>query len=104
MTFSFAEPLWLLLLLLLPVMAWLRGRAGAAPAVVYSSLDLVRSQSGTRPARAGGLLLALRWLALALLIAALARPQRGEGDERIQASGIDINTLEEGQLLQTRGW
>ena len=90
MTFSFAEPLWLLLLLLLPVMAWLRGRAGAAPAVVYSSLDLVRSQSGTRPARAGGLLLALRWQALALLITALARPQRGEGDERIQASGIDI--------------
>ncbi len=90
MSFSFAQPIWLLLLLLLPVMAWLRGRAGASPAVIYSSLDLVRNQASARPARIGGLLLTLRWLALALLIAALARPQSGEGDERIQASGIDI--------------
>jgi len=32
----------------------------------------------------------MRWLALGLLIVALARPQLGEGEARVTASGIDI--------------
>src|SRR5213080_546214 len=45
---------------------------------------------GITRSRAGSILLKLRWLALALFIIALARPQLGEGETKITASGIDI--------------
>ena len=41
-TFTFADPAWLWLLLLLPLAGWLKGATGTPPAVVYSSLSLVR--------------------------------------------------------------
>lgn len=86
----FANPWILLLLLALPVLAWLRGRAGRQAAFLYSSVSLVKNIVGiTRSAR-GAMLLRLRWLALALFILALARPQIGEGHAKIHASGIDI--------------
>jgi Ca-activated chloride channel homolog len=64
---QFAHP-WVLLLLLLPVLAWLKGKMGQAAAFVYSSVDLVRPISGLRRSRAGAILANLRWLALALFI------------------------------------
>ena len=88
--FTFADPVWLWLLLLLPLAGWLKGAPGAPPAVVYSSLSLVRRFQRIAPQKAGRLLLLLRWLALAMCILALARPQWGEGKQRIRASGIDI--------------
>jgi Ca-activated chloride channel homolog len=86
----FAHPYWLLLLLLLPWLAWLRGRRGQEPAFLYSSVQLVRGITTLTRSRAGSLLPKLRWLVLALLIVALARPQRGEGEAKVTASGIDI--------------
>ena len=88
--FTFADPVWLWLLLLLPLIGWLKGASGEPPAVVYSSLSLVRRFQRIAPQKAGRLLLLLRWLALVTLILALARPQWGEGKQRIRASGIDI--------------
>ena len=88
--FTFADPVWLWLLLLLPLIGWLKGASGAPPAVVYSSLSLVRRFQRIAPQKAGRLLLLLRWLALVACILALARPQWGEGKQRIRASGIDI--------------
>lgn len=87
---TFAHPYLLLLLLLLPLLAWLRGKRGQRAAFLYSSVDLVQGLSGFTRSRAGGVLASLRWLALALFIVALARPQRGEGEAKISASGIDI--------------
>lgn len=87
---TFAHPYVLLLLLLLPVAAWLRGKFGHSPAFVYSSVDLVRPVSGMKRSRAGRCLAALRWLALALFIVALAQPQRVRGTSEVKASGIDI--------------
>jgi Ca-activated chloride channel family protein len=84
------HPWWLLLLLALPVLAWLRGRRGQQSAFLYSSAQLLRGLSGITRTRAGSFLTALRWLALACFIVALARPQLGEGDAKITASGIDI--------------
>lgn len=86
----FASPWWLLLLLALPVCAWLKGRHGPRPAFVYSSVQLVRGILGLTRSRAGSLLLQLRWLVLALFVVGLARPQLGEGETRVRASGIDI--------------
>src|SRR2546422_2582692 len=87
---SFAQPQFLLLLLLLPALAWLKGKVGFQPAFLYSSVQLVRGIMGITRSRAGSILLKLRWLALALFILALARPQFGEGETKVTASGVDI--------------
>lgn len=87
---SFAHPILLLILLLLPVVAWLKGRHGRAPAFLYSSIDLVRGLTRVRRARSGRFLAALRWMALVLLIAALAQPRLVSSETTIKASGVDI--------------
>jgi Ca-activated chloride channel family protein len=87
---SFAHPYFLLLLLLLPILAWLKGRRGAAPAFVYSSVKLVEGLGGVKRSRAGALLAALRWAALALFIIALAQPRLTRSTTEVKASGVDI--------------
>ena len=80
--FTFAEPVWLWLLLLLPLAGWLKGATGTPPAVIYSSLALVRRFQKIAPQKAGRFLWLLRWIAVAGFILALARPQWGEGKQR----------------------
>jgi Ca-activated chloride channel homolog len=87
---SFAHPYILLLLLLLPLLAWLKGRHGQQAAFLYSSVQLVREVSRVSRASTGRILLALRWLALALFLVGLARPQFTESETTVKASGIDI--------------
>jgi len=87
---TFAHPYLLLLLLLLPLLAWLKGKRGAGSAFLYSSVDLVRPISGLTRSRAGAFLANLRWLALAFFIVALAQPRLIKGESHIKASGIDI--------------
>ena len=87
---TFAHPYVLLLLLLLPLLAWLKGKRGQPPAFLYSSAQLVRGLVSITRYRAGGFLAALRWLALALLIIALAQPRLTKSETKITASGVDI--------------
>jgi Ca-activated chloride channel homolog len=87
---TFAHPYLLLLLLLLPLLAWLKGKRGSLPAFLYSSLRLVEGLTKSRRSRAGGFLAALRWLVLALFIVALAQPRLTKSQTTIKASGIDI--------------
>src|SRR3954468_23217782 len=87
---TFAHPWLLLLLLLLPLLAWLKGKRGQPPAFIYSSVQLVRAVLNVSRSRSGGILSALRWLALALLIIALAQPRLTKSETRVNASGIDI--------------
>jgi Ca-activated chloride channel family protein len=88
---TFAHPYVLLLWLLLPALAWLKGKAGRqSAAFVYSSVDLVRPISGFKRSRAGAILADLRWVALALFILALAQPRIVKGESHVKASGIDI--------------
>ena len=86
----FAHPWLLLLLLLLPVLALLKGRRGAPPAFIYSSVQLVRAMQNIHRSRFGGFLGSLRWLALALFIVALAQPRLTKSTTEIKASGVDI--------------
>jgi Ca-activated chloride channel family protein len=87
---SFAHPYFLLLLLLLPLLAWFLGRRGKPAAFVYSSTQLVAGLGGTTRSRAGHFLAALRWLALAAFIVALAQPRLSRSESTIRASGVDI--------------
>jgi Ca-activated chloride channel homolog len=86
---TFAAPYWLLLL---PVVGWLAWRTLRAKAELSlrlpapSGAGLPRSWRGA----ARRVLPWLRWLALVLLVVALARPQRRWQEERIKADAIDI--------------
>ena len=87
---EFAHPWLLLLFLLLPLAAWLKGRRGSSPAFLYSSVKLVAGLTRGRRSRAGTFLAALRWLTLALFIVALAQPRLTNNHTEVRASGIDI--------------
>ncbi len=87
---QFHNPELLWLLLALPVLILLRGRAGRNAAMVFSSVALAKKISGRTRTRAGAWMFFLRLLALAALIVALARPQLGKGHSEIESSGIDI--------------
>ncbi len=87
---TFAYPYFLLLLLLLPVAAWLKGRRGQPPAFVYSSVQLLRGVLDISRSSAGRFSAALRWLALVLFIIALSQPRLTKSETRVTASGVDI--------------
>ncbi len=87
---SFANPWFLLALAALPLVAWYRQRRVRDAAFLYSSVQLVQGVASLRQSRASVTLRQLRWLALALLVVALARPRIGEGEVTVSASGIDI--------------
>jgi Ca-activated chloride channel family protein len=87
---SFAQPLFLLLLAGLPVLAWLRGKRGQQAAFLYSSVQLVKNVANLNRSRAGQFLAGMRWLSLALFIIGLARPQLIESESSVKASGVDI--------------
>ncbi|MCX5869443.1 MAG: VWA domain-containing protein [Deltaproteobacteria bacterium] len=88
MRFLYPQLLWLLALL--PLLALIRGKKGAAPALVFSTISLVAFLAEGRKVRPGRLLAVLRLLVLALLILAFARPQLGNTTTEIEASGIDL--------------
>jgi Ca-activated chloride channel family protein len=88
--FRLADPFWLLLLLLLPLLAYWRGRPGARAALRFPSRRLLGPAA--RPAwfRPGAWLSVFRFLALALLILALSRPQLPKSESREDARGINV--------------
>jgi Ca-activated chloride channel homolog len=87
-----ASPWWLLLLLAVPLLAWLHHRrdrrAGGLGALTYSALPAAAGSSGGRWRL--HLPFYSRVLALSLLAAALARPQLGYAWEESLTEGIDI--------------
>ncbi len=89
-TFSFAHAWVLWFLLLLPLLALLRGRWGGTPGILFSSTSLVLAVGKKRRSKAGAMLASLVLAAMALLITALARPQFGRTLEHVTASGVDI--------------
>jgi Ca-activated chloride channel family protein len=87
---TFVRP-WLLLLLLgIPLIAYLRGKSGAKAALIFSSTKTIAALGKRSASRAGHILRTLLLAGLALLIVALARPQLGKTLNQVEASGIDI--------------
>jgi len=73
------------------VLAWLKGKVGYERAFLYSSVQLVRGITGiTQFARRGDPGENCAGYASRCSFLALARPQLGEGETKITASGIDI--------------
>ena len=90
---GFAHPWLLLLLLLIPLLAWLKGSSGRSASIVFSSTELLRTLGKQRESKAGRFLSSLLLLALASLVIAFARPQQGKTLTHTEASGIDIMLL-----------
>src|SRR5947209_1193316 len=86
----FARPWLLLLLLAIPLLAYLRGKRGRAAALTYSSTANLRAMGKQSAARAGKILRTLLLASIAVFVVALARPQLGKSLTQIEASGIDI--------------
>jgi Ca-activated chloride channel homolog len=89
-TFQFQYPWVLVLLALLPVYAFLRGRMGKLSALRFPSADLARAAGAAARSAAGRLLVFLRLLTVALCVIALAGPRLAHDRTETQASGVDI--------------
>lgn len=93
MIFRFASP-WLLVLLAIPVilivLAMLRRKRARPATLQYSDLRLTTHLSPSVRQRLRWILPTLRFIALILLIIALARPQSGSAREIISGEGVDI--------------
>jgi Ca-activated chloride channel family protein len=87
---TFVRPWLLLLLLVIPLIAYLRGKSGANAALIFSSTKTIAALGKRSASRAGQILRTLLLAGLALLIVALARPQLGKTLNQVEASGIDI--------------
>lgn len=86
----FAQPELLWLLALLPMVMLLRGRRGPVAAIEFSDVGLAREVARTNRTRAVGWIWLFPLLAGALMIVALARPQRAHSRTEVTANGIDI--------------
>jgi Ca-activated chloride channel family protein len=86
------DPGWLFLLLLIPVIAvWLklRGKRRKIP-VRFPNLEIFKGTGGGFAARWRYLSTGLRWIALILIVIALARPQKISQEKEVHTEGIDI--------------
>lgn len=89
MTFQFASPLFLGLLLLLPILAWLRYRRTPA-GLRYSAVNLATATRSSWRMRLRPVLTGLRWLVLFCFVLALARPQIVHAQQIVRGQGVDI--------------
>ena len=88
--FRWQDPLWLLLLVPVVVAAVLAVRRERRTAVLYSSVQLLKTLPVTWMLRIKRLLPWFRVAGLALVVVALARPQRGLTEFRVRTEGIAI--------------
>ena len=84
--FALKDPLWLLALLALPLVLWLRGRR-SVPVLLVPFAAAWHRPSLAAPSRWP---VALAFLGLVLLVGALARPQKVEDKREIRSEGYDI--------------
>jgi Ca-activated chloride channel family protein len=88
---KFENPYLLILLLLIPLLLWWRGRR--RPTVNFPDGQLLKNMPVTLAVRIQPLLPALYALGLACLVFAMARPQRGMQESRVNTEGVDIVLL-----------
>ncbi len=88
---DFAQPYWLLALLIVPgLIAWEWRRARRRSGVRYSSVSALKDGPQSMASRLQWLPTALRIVAFSLCILALARPQKRDERTQVFAEGVDI--------------
>ena len=87
---QFLHPEWFWALAALPLVILWRGRRGPVAAVEYSDISLARDIARRTRSRIGGIVWLLPIVAAALMIVALARPQRTHSRTEVTVNGIDI--------------
>lgn len=85
-----AHPEWLYALVLLPLLAWWRGRAGRAPAVSFPTAFILKDMGYKAKSASGDFFLGLVLLSLFAAIVALARPQKVISRDEDKTEGIAI--------------
>ena len=88
--FQFASPYFLLLLTLFPIAIYSRKRRQMRPVLNLSSLMPIRDIQPSSMLKIARLLPILKYMALCLMIAAMARPQWGTRQVNILTEGINI--------------
>lgn len=88
--FEFQYPWALLLLALLPLYSWLRGRVGQAAALVFPDTTLLAGLGRPVREQGGRLRIFLRLFTAALLIVALAGPRTANKEVERETEGLDI--------------
>ena len=87
---QFANPMFLWLLLAVPLVAYFMFRRRREAAIKFSDISLLRNVRRSRRVKNRKILYVLRLLALVLLIIAMARPQAGKKTTEVSSEGIDI--------------
>ena len=88
--FQFASPIFLWLLLLVPLLGFLAFRRKREAAIKFSDITLLRGAKESPRARRRKWLPILRIIAVVFFIFALARPQSGKKTTEVTSEGIDI--------------
>ncbi|MGD8834042.1 MAG: VWA domain-containing protein [Desulfobacteraceae bacterium] len=88
--FRFASPYVLILLATIPITIWYRIRRMHRPALASSGTGAVEDLPKSAVIKLQGLMPVLFYIALALMITALARPQWGTRQMEVSDSGINI--------------
>lgn len=88
--YQFAWPWALLLLPAVPALAWMRGRRGRAPAVLFPTTFLTRDFGRRTHSAAGSITFNLALLSLVAAILGLARPQYVTSRDEDKTEGIAI--------------
>ncbi|HEX4051143.1 MAG TPA: VWA domain-containing protein [Steroidobacteraceae bacterium] len=86
----FLQPEWFWALTALPLIVLWRGRRGPVAAVEFSDVGLARAVARRTRSRIGGIVWLLPICAAALMVVALARPQRTQSRTEVTVNGIDI--------------
>jgi len=92
-SFAFPYVLWLFALLPLMLIWYIKHNKKTSPTLTFSTLSILKGFKPTLKERLRHLTAVLRMSALALLIVALARPQKYSTGENVYTEGIDVAML-----------
>jgi Ca-activated chloride channel family protein len=90
LSLGFGQPWWLLLLPLVPLVAWMYGKQGRAPAVRYSGLGTLRGLALPPRRDPGAWTRRFLLVALGLCVVGMARPRRDLGQSPDRREGVDL--------------
>jgi len=86
----FKDTWFLLLLALIPFMVWFYFRRNRGGTIRFSSINTLKAIRPSFRVKVRHILIVLQCLGFALMVLALARPQKGNEETKISTEGIDI--------------